>query len=121
MSLLAKFARAAAFLGLLVTLCQGTQTLAGTTGSVQGYITDANNRPIAGAAISVIAPSYSTHTVSGTNGFYAVNGLPPDTYTVTAVATGFATTQVPGITVTQDQTARTDIKLATDVKVLGKQ
>lgn len=120
MSMHAKIARTAVVLGLIVALCQETQTLAGTTGSIQGYITDANNKPIAGATVSVTAPSFSTHTVTASNGFYAANGLPPDTYTVTAAQTGFATTQVPGITVTQDQTARTDIKLAAEVKSLGK-
>jgi len=116
-----RYARALAFVAVLLLLSYGSQSRAGTTGSIQGYISDVNGHPIAGATVSVSAPVYSSHTSSGVDGFYAINGLPPDTYTVTAARTGFATAQYAGVTVIQDQTARTDIRLVVDVKVLGKQ
>jgi hypothetical protein len=121
MSLLVRSVRALAFVGVLLLLSQGIQSRAGTTGSIQGFVYDVNGHPIAAASVSVSAPVYSSHTVSGINGFYAVNGLPPDTYTITAAHTGFATTQYPGVTVTQDQTVRTDIRLLAEVKLLGKE
>src|SRR5579863_10657576 len=111
MALAVRYARALAFAGVLLSLWQGSQVRAGTTGSIQGYVFDAGGHPIAGASVSVLSSVYSSRTVTGTNGFYALNGLPPETYTVTVSRTGYATTQYPGVTVTQDQTARTDIHL----------
>jgi hypothetical protein len=121
MALVVRYARALALAGVLLLLWQGSLVRAGTTGSIQGYVFDASGHPVAGASVSVLSSIYSSRTVTETNGFYALNGLPPETYTITVSRTGYATTQYPGVTVTQDQTARTDVRLAADVKSLGKQ
>jgi len=100
-------------------VCQATGTLAGTTGGVQGTITDTEGNPLSGVAVSVVAPSYSTKTVTGSNGFYAVSGVPPDTYTVTFSKEGYQSVQVPGETVTQDETVQLSVHLQTQVKTLA--
>jgi hypothetical protein len=99
---------------------QGTGVLAGTTGGIQGTVTNASGSPVANVQISAVAPSYSVKTVTGSNGFYALTGLPPDTYTVTFTAPGFAATVVAGITVSQDQTYSLNHTLVVDVKTLGR-
>src|ERR1700674_5129785 len=87
-----------------LALGQGTGVLAGTTGGIQGTVTNASGSPVANVQISVVAPSYSIKTVTGSNGFYALTGLPPDTYAVTFTAPGYTAVSVFGITVNQDQT-----------------
>jgi hypothetical protein len=100
---------------------QGTGVLAGTTGGIQGTVTNASGSPVANVQVSVVAPSYSNKTVTGSNGFYALAGLPPDTYTVTFTANGFAAASVFGITINQDQTYALNHTLSAEVKTLGKQ
>ena len=107
---------AAAFLSALFA----TRALAGTTGGIQGYVTDVNGHPMAGVAVSVAAPSYATHTVTGPNGYYALNGLPLDTYTVSFSKTGFQTVTIPGATTTQDQSLRVDARMLTETKTLAR-
>jgi hypothetical protein len=87
---------------------------AGTTGSIQGFVTDANGHAIVGADISVVSPTFSTRTVTGPNGFYAVNGLPVDTYRVAFSKEGFQAQVLAGITVVQDQAVRLDGRLAAE-------
>jgi len=101
-------------------VCQATGTLAGTTGGIQGTVSDASGNPIAGVHVSVVAPSYTYATTTGPNGFYAMSGLPPDTYTVTFAKAGLQTQQVAGETVTQDQTISLNIHMQPEtVKSLG--
>jgi hypothetical protein len=100
---------------------QGTGVLAGTTGGIQGTVTNASGSPVANVQISAVAPSYSIKTVTGSNGFYALAGLPPDTYTVTFTAPGYSAVSVFGITVNQDQTVSLSHTLTAEVKILGKQ
>ena len=101
-------------------VCQATGTLAGTTGGIQGTVSAASGNPIAGVHVSVVAPSYTYSTVTASNGFYAMSGLPPDTYTVTFAKEGLQTQQITGETVTQDQTISLNIHMQPEtVKSLG--
>jgi hypothetical protein len=106
-------------LALLLVLTQATWSLAGTTGTIQGRVTDQNGNPIAGAHITVASPSETQRTVSAANGFYAVLDLSPDTYSVTASKDGYDTTTVYGITVTADQTTAANITLRQAIKTIG--
>ena len=100
---------------------QGTGVLAGTTGGIQGTVTNASGSPVANVQVSVVAPSYSSKTVTGSNGFFFIDWVPPDTYTVTFSASGFSAASVFGITVNQDQTIALNHTLSGEVKTLGKQ
>src|SRR5580700_4635050 len=93
---------------------------AGTTGGIQGYVTDASGKPLAAVQVSAVAPSFATHTFTGANGFYAVNGLPLDTYTLTFSKSGFQTLTIPGATVGQDQALRVNGVLQTEAKTLAR-
>jgi Carboxypeptidase regulatory-like domain/TonB dependent receptor len=101
-------------------ICQGTLVLAGTTGTINGKVTDEQNKPIADVNVSAVSPSYTTKTTTGSNGFYAFTGLPVDTYTLTFVEEGYLTQTVAGITVSQDQTYVQNVTLPHEVKTIGK-
>ncbi|HEY5095593.1 MAG TPA: TonB-dependent receptor [Candidatus Eremiobacteraceae bacterium] len=96
------------------------QATAGTTGGIQGYVTDGLGKAIAGVQVSAAAPSFATRTITGANGFYAMNGLPLDTYTLTFTKSGYLSQSIPGITTVQDQTSRINARLDTEAKTLGK-
>src|SRR5689334_4348764 len=90
---------------LFVFVSQETGALAAeTTGTLTGTVTDSAGHPIAGVAISAVAPTGSSKTVTGANGFYVIAGLAPDTYTITFSKQGFQATQVTGVTIVQGQT-----------------
>ncbi len=106
---------------LAFTFGQGTGVLAGTTGGIQGTITGPSGAAIANVQVSAVAPSFSAKTVTGSNGFYALTDLAPDTYTVTFSATGYTTLSITGVTVSQDQTFGLSRTLTTEVRTLGKE
>ena len=108
-----------ALLALVVLLVQGTWVLAGTTGSVEGKVTDQNGNGIAGAKVTAASPAQHQTSTTGTSGFYAILNLSPDTYAVTASKDGYDTATVYGITVNADQSTAADVKLRQTVKTLG--
>ncbi len=92
---------------------------AGTTGGIQGYVTDISGNPIAAVQVSAASPSFNTRTVTGPNGFYALNGLPLDTYSITFSKTGYLSQLIPGVTIVQDQTSRINARLEKETRTLG--
>ena len=62
-------------LALLVVVFQGTWVLAGTTGSIQGIVTDDNGRPIAGASVTASSPSQNVKGTTDSKGFYSLLNL----------------------------------------------
>src|ERR1700680_427190 len=108
-----------ALLALLVMLVQGTWVLAGTTGNIQGRVTDQAGNAVAGAKVTVASPSQSVTITTGPNGFYAALNLSPDTYSATASKDGYDTSTVYGITVTADQITSADIHVRQTVKTIG--
>ncbi len=106
-------------LTLVVVAFQGTRVLAGTTGSIQGFVTDSSGHAIAGAAVTATSPSQNVRGVTDSKGFYSLLNLSPDTYAVTAAKDGFDPTTVYGITVQADQLTRSDLSLRISAKVIG--
>jgi outer membrane receptor protein involved in Fe transport len=114
------------FFVALFVVCASSASLwamparAGTTGAIDGVVSDANGHPISDVQVGATAPSYTTKTVTSGSGFYALNGLPLDTYVVSFSKTGYQTNFVPGITISQDQTRRVDIVLQIHPKTIGQ-
>ncbi|MBV8461641.1 MAG: carboxypeptidase regulatory-like domain-containing protein, partial [Candidatus Eremiobacteraeota bacterium] len=108
-----------ALLALIVLLVQGTWVLAGTTGSIEGKVTDQSGNGIAGAKVTAASPGQHQTSTTTTSGFYSILNLSPDTYAVTASKDGYDTATVYGITVNADQSTAADIKLRQTVKTLG--
>jgi len=82
-----------------------------TTGGIQGFVSDAQKLPIAGVRVSAVSPSGHSETTTGPNGFYSLNGLPPDTYKVTFAKDGYVTQMVLGVTASQDQSTNVNAQL----------
>ncbi|MDQ6767486.1 MAG: TonB-dependent receptor [Candidatus Eremiobacteraeota bacterium] len=108
-----------ALVTLVVLLIQGTWALAGTTGSISGKVTDQNGNGVTGAKVTASSPAQSQNVTSGSNGFYSILNLSPDTYSVTASKDGFDTSTVYGITVAADQSTSADLKMQSTVKTIG--
>ena len=110
----------AAFAVVVFTLSATVTASAGTTGGIQGFITDAQGHPIARVSVSAVSPSAHTATTSTANGFYSLNGLPPDTYKVSFAKDGYVTQTVSGVTTVQDQSTIVNGHLQADVRTLAR-
>ena len=93
---------------------------AGTTGGIQGTVSDAAGHALGNVQVSAAAPSAHASTVSGSNGFYSLNGLPLDTYVLTFTKDGYQTQVIPGVTISQDQVARVNAQMLTGVRTLAR-
>src|SRR6266700_6030074 len=85
------------FLSLALVVLAVPAALSQTsTGSIRGYVTDSSGRPIAGARVVAVNPLTSTQreVTSESNGFYAMLGLVPAEYDVTARQIGMAPQRV---------------------------
>jgi hypothetical protein len=74
-----------------------------TTGGIQGTITGQGNTKLAGVQVTAVAPSGRYTATTDSNGFFNINGVTPDTYTVTFRRSGYADFSLQGITVVQGQ------------------
>jgi len=79
-----------AVLTFVVILVAQVSAHAGTTGSITGRVTDAENfAPIANATITAGSPSQSVVTTTDQTGYFTFISLAPDRYTVTAAKRGY--------------------------------
>jgi hypothetical protein len=81
------------FLSLALVVIAAPAAVAQTsTGSIRGYVTDSSGTPIAGARVTAVNPQTSAlrEVTTQNNGFYAVLGLVPAEYEVTARQIGMA-------------------------------
>jgi hypothetical protein len=93
----------AASLLLLASFLVMPGALAGTTGTVSGIALDtATKAPIAGAKVTISGPSALQSTTTDKTGHFTFASLPPDTYTVTLEAPGYATATLNGVEVAAD-------------------
>lgn len=94
---------------LLPTLATAQQT----TGTISGTVTDATSgAPVAGVRVTASSLSQTQTTTTDTRGFYALQTLTPDTYTVSFQGSGYQNTSVPGITVQQALTSTLNQQLS---------
>ena len=85
------------------------------TGQIAGYIRDASQGVVAGAAVTVTdeGNGFQRQTSTNTNGYYVVPNLPVGKYSVTAESSGFKKTVQSGIVL--DSAARLNIDLVLTV------
>ncbi len=125
------FKRVRVFRPLALGLVLGTMLLAigtpqavraqSTTGTITGTVVDATTgAPIAGAAVLGVSPTGRREATTDARGFYALQALSPDTYTVTIEANGYQTVQLFGIVVFQGQTARAGARLEKAMRVIAR-
>jgi len=93
---------------------------AGTTGVLEGTVTDgATGKPIAGAAVVATSGSGTYKGATDAHGFYSIQAMLPDTYSVHISAQGYSDSTVPGVFVQQDQVAKLDQKLSSTLKTIA--
>jgi len=84
-------------LGLAVLVMAAPAALSQTsTGSIRGYVTDSNGTPVAGGRVVAVnvATSAQREVATQSNGFYAILGLVPAQYEVTARQIGMTPQKV---------------------------
>src|SRR5256886_3919262 len=85
------------FFGLAFVVIAAPAALAQTsTGSIRGYVTDSSGNAVAGARVVAVNPATTAQREVATqsNGFYAILGLVPAEYDVTARQIGMAPQKV---------------------------
>ncbi|HWZ98093.1 MAG TPA: TonB-dependent receptor [Candidatus Dormibacteraeota bacterium] len=90
---------------LVLFAVSATATLAQTTASIKGTVTDATGAAVAGAKITVKNPSMGIERETETNGSgdYEVPALPPGTYSVEVSKDGFQKQQANSVVIAVSQ------------------
>ncbi len=87
--------------------------LAGTTGKIAGRITSSpENEPLIGA--NVLVKGTYLGAATDADGFYAINNVPPGTYTIAVTFVGYRRTTVTDVLVRIDLTTRVDAKMKSE-------
>jgi hypothetical protein len=93
---------------------------AGTTGTITGTVSDlGSGAPIANVRVTAAAGSGTQSTTTNASGFYSLQQLIPDTYTVSFQAEGYQAASTPGINVQQDLTTRLDQRLQKELRTIA--
>jgi len=102
---------------LVVALLLPTSALrAQNTGVLRGQVTDPSGGVMAGATVLLTSPSgASVDMPANKEGIYEFRGLAPGTYTVKAVAPGFALFTQEGVVITAGQTQKLDVRMKIEV------
>jgi hypothetical protein len=124
-----KWALSVAAIVITALVGQATGTLAGALGNIIGRVETTSTAstvtsktiqslPLADVNVAAVAPSGSYKAITNSGGYYALTGLPPDTYVVTFAKQGYVTQPVPGVTVTQDSTFLLNVTMQTGLRTL---
>ena len=119
---LRRWRRGPALVAAVLAVCMAlpVTALAGTTGTISGTVTDASTgAPIANADVAAASPSGSRRTTTDSHGFYVLQSLIPDTYTVSIQSSGYEPLSLPGVVVQQDLTTNQDAHLAKSLKTIA--
>ncbi len=81
-------------------------------GAIRGHVTDPQGSFVPGAEVSITGPSGAKSTRTDGSGGYALEGLPPGTYTVTVMKRGFEPYGNGGVEVKTADATALDIRLA---------
>lgn len=90
-----------------------------TTGVISGTVTDASSgAPIAGVKVTAASLGQTQSTTTDNRGFYALQNLNPDTYSVSFQKSGYSDISQPGITVQQALTYTLNQALGKSLKTI---
>ncbi|MBV8638274.1 MAG: TonB-dependent receptor [Candidatus Eremiobacteraeota bacterium] len=91
-----------------------------TTGTISGVVTDAQTgAPIAGVVVTAKSGSDVGATMTDSRGFYTLQQLSVDTYTVSFDFKGYAPVSIPGVTAPQAVVTRLNEKLSKSLSVIA--
>lgn len=90
------------------------------TGTIAGTVRDATtSAPIANVSVTAAAPSGSRTTTTDQNGFYTLQAMIPDTYTVSFSIGGYTPESLAGVTVQQGITTTQDERLTKTLRTIA--
>ncbi len=104
-----------AFVLIFTTFIGGAALYAqAVSGTINGYITDASNAPVAGASVGVLNERTGVRTPIRTSpeGFYNATNLQPGVYSVIAEQSGFSKITREHVMLEVDATVRVDLTLS---------
>jgi len=105
-------------LGLLAG--QTPAALAGTTGNINGIVTDASSgRPLPDAVVTVTSPSQAATQKTDASGHYVFLSLAPDTYTIAVSLSGYTPRQISGIAVFADQAQTVNVTIEKSLRTIA--
>lgn len=92
-----------------------------TTGAISGTVSDAQSgAPVADVKVEAVSGSGNRSTTTDSKGYFTLQALQPDTYTVSFQAKGYLPISTPGVTVQQQFTVSLNTKLTkTDLKTIA--
>jgi len=110
--------RAPAAAGAQSTPGGGNASAANATGGIRGQVTDPSGAVIPNAEVVALTTSGQVAGKGMSNGLgaYAIRGLAPGTYSLTATAKGFAAFSAPGIVITAGQSKTVNAALQIEVE-----
>ena len=104
-------------IAMACTALMSAPAMAGTTGTITGTITDGTTgAAVANATVVGTSPSGTQSTKTDARGFYVLQQLIPDDYTVTVTSNGYASASAAAVIVQQDLTTQQSFTLT---KTLG--
>ena len=110
-----------AVLLLLSFFGQVTWALAGTTGSINGTITDSTTgKAVSDAIVTAASPSQTATARTDASGHFSFLTLAPDTYTVSVSKDGFTPVTLGGVTVFADQAQNLALSTQPQLKTIAK-
>lgn len=93
----------------------------GTTGSISGTVTDLKTKlPIAGVMVAASSPVQDSKATTDAKGFYSINGLPVDTYTISFQAAAYEAQSITGVTLQGDSSITVDGRLEKTLSTIGR-
>ncbi|HLI97454.1 MAG TPA: carboxypeptidase regulatory-like domain-containing protein, partial [Candidatus Baltobacteraceae bacterium] len=95
-------------------------SLAGTTGSLNGVVTEATTgKPISDANITVTSPSQTATTRTDASGRYVFLSLAPDTYVLSLNKSGYESVALSGVSIFADQSQTVNAQLHPSLKTIA--
>lgn len=113
-----KFLKLVCFSVLSLLLLQTNDALAGTTGKLQGVVTDGKGEPLPGA--NVVIKGTTRGTTTDADGYYAIINVAPGAIELNASLVGYETVVVQNVVVIVDQTITVDFSLKESTLELGE-
>ena len=108
-------------MALSMVLGQETWALAGTTGTLNGVVTDSGSgAPIANAHVTVTSVSQTSTATTDGSGHFTFVSLIPDTYTVSVLKDGYDPASIAGVSVFADQALSVSISTQKTLKTIAK-
>ncbi len=93
---------------------------AGTTGSLNGIVNDAQSQaPLADATVTVVSPSQTSTALTDAAGRFTILSLIPDTYTLSVQKQGYEPISISGISVFADQTQSVPVTMRKSLKTIA--